>query len=436
MNNGDKSDNQNHQDGNMFRFQFADIGATLAWGKPENQGLAKIAYNYQIAPLVNELKAFDVYLVDGRYRVACACISFLHALKYYGEDLKNQRIHDHVDTNIKDVSAAVRKHVQVAIHDATARENSFGKYGQLQSIADIEKKSQELWIYRLKDGVTQEDIYQLWKSNTKIQFRRNRRRRRLDNRDIRHEGNKNDLKTSIISKFDTIQRETYIEAISTPDVLPITDPKSISSDILIEKMKNIWGEHGVQKKDVDILKKIYTNSSSVFEFGLSPLSVMAACTNVTRYSGSDSVASSITSIRKFAMEEKLDHFRFFFSDIGKTDEKGIAVENTLSKVWFDYSVAPLVVENKAFDLYVIDGRRYTFLSTCMSFLHALKHGADMAKVTVIVHDDTSQFEGLKNAKIDSFANLELEGDSFRIYRLLSTSQEEDIIAKLLHNNFL
>ena len=160
------------------------------------------------------------------------------------------------------------------------------------------------------------------------------------------------------------------------------------------------------------------------------------CTNIPRYSGSDSVANSISNIREFAMERKLDHFRFFFSDIGKTDENGVAVDDTLSKVWFDYSVAPLGVESEAFDLYIVDGRRYTFLSVCMSFLHALKHKANMAKVTVIIHDKTSHFEGLINAPLDSFANLEAEGDAFRTYKLLSTVKGKDIVAKLLQHNFL
>ena len=36
---------------------------------------------YQVSPLLSELSPFDVYLVDGRYRVACVCLAFLHAEK-------------------------------------------------------------------------------------------------------------------------------------------------------------------------------------------------------------------------------------------------------------------------------------------------------------------------------------------------------------------
>ena len=63
-----------------FHFTFADIGPTGPWGYPENNATAKIPYSYQTAPLYDELEPFDVYFVDGRYRVACICSSMLHAM--------------------------------------------------------------------------------------------------------------------------------------------------------------------------------------------------------------------------------------------------------------------------------------------------------------------------------------------------------------------
>lgn len=47
--------------------------------------MQKIPFNYQSAPLDNEAHAFDFYLVDGRYRVATACSSFLHAISRGGD---------------------------------------------------------------------------------------------------------------------------------------------------------------------------------------------------------------------------------------------------------------------------------------------------------------------------------------------------------------
>ena len=62
-----------------FRFYYGDLGTTKFWGYPADEKLSKIQYQYQVAPLESELLPFDVYMVDGRYRVACALLSFLHA---------------------------------------------------------------------------------------------------------------------------------------------------------------------------------------------------------------------------------------------------------------------------------------------------------------------------------------------------------------------
>jgi hypothetical protein len=88
-----------------FRFYFADIGPTVAWGNAPNPSLPKIAYNYQVATLSLQLQPFDVYLVDGRFRVSCVCLSFLHALKYRAD----------------------MDHVRVAVHDFPRRLKSYGQ---------------------------------------------------------------------------------------------------------------------------------------------------------------------------------------------------------------------------------------------------------------------------------------------------------------------
>jgi hypothetical protein len=62
-----------------FRFYYGDIGTTGAWGKPENPRLAKNAWQYQVAPLQAEPEPFDVYMVDGRYRVSLVMLCLLHA---------------------------------------------------------------------------------------------------------------------------------------------------------------------------------------------------------------------------------------------------------------------------------------------------------------------------------------------------------------------
>lgn len=62
-----------------FRFYFADLGKTKSWGFPFDKEIAKGVYNYQMAPLHSEPLAFDVYFVDGRYRIPSLLASVLHA---------------------------------------------------------------------------------------------------------------------------------------------------------------------------------------------------------------------------------------------------------------------------------------------------------------------------------------------------------------------
>jgi hypothetical protein len=122
-----------------FRFTFADIGDTVEFGNPKNDKLQKIPYNYQIAPLIVEMDAFDVYLVDGRYRVSSACVSMLHAMRHGGNMSK----------------------VMVAIHD-----NHRETYQQFNKVADVVKKSNKLSVFRLKQDITEDDIFKVWEKNT------------------------------------------------------------------------------------------------------------------------------------------------------------------------------------------------------------------------------------------------------------------------------
>jgi hypothetical protein len=122
-----------------FRFYYGDIGDTKMFGHPVDSSLQKIQYNYQIAPLVSEDKPFDVYLVDGRYRVACASISFLHAMKTGGDMEK----------------------VRVGIHDNDGILRGYGVFAQ---VADVVIKNKKLWVYKLKTGITENDLYNMWEA--------------------------------------------------------------------------------------------------------------------------------------------------------------------------------------------------------------------------------------------------------------------------------
>lgn len=61
-----------------YRFYFADIGPTKDWGYPTKDVL-KGELNYQMVPLIAEPEPFGVYMVDGRWRLGCVLLSFLHA---------------------------------------------------------------------------------------------------------------------------------------------------------------------------------------------------------------------------------------------------------------------------------------------------------------------------------------------------------------------
>ncbi len=398
--------------GNLFRFYFADVGKTLNWGKPDKQNLAKIAYNYQVAPLVSELKAFDVYLVDGRYRVACVCVSFLHALKYKTND-------------------EVRNTVRVGIHDATSRQNSWGRYGQVSAIADLVEKSRDLWVYRLKDGIADEDIYKLWKSNTKIQFRRRLLSRQMVEKDENPIDFYGDNDSTKLSMFDVIKLETYKEAIGTP--ITLNSNETISNTGLWNKMKDGQKVHGLHQQDVDSLGSLYKNSSSVFEFGISPVSQIPVHTKIPRYAASDFTASSLSNTRNMTINEELDHFRFFFADVGQTGDSGEPINERSSKIPYNV-MAPLITESEAFDIYVINNRWYSFFCTCIAFLHEMKYRGDMSLASVVVYEKSSTFSKFQLQSLKSIAASSLVGDNIRIFRLLPTTKEKDIISIMFYNS--
>jgi len=124
-----------------FRFSFADVGPTREWGQPvSNKTLAKMALDYQIAPLFVERDPFDVYFVDGRWRVACVMTSFLHAI-HTGGDLNR---------------------IRVVLHDYDGRGGPEGSYGAVESIARIEKRSEKAVVLAKRRDVTAADIFNTW----------------------------------------------------------------------------------------------------------------------------------------------------------------------------------------------------------------------------------------------------------------------------------
>ena len=96
-----------------FRFSFADIGQTRKWGSPA-EDLAKNIWNYQIAPLMMEPLPFDVYLADGRWRVGCMLISFLHA------SARRNTLPPHQQKNLTDTLVLIHDCTRQGLHKADA----------------------------------------------------------------------------------------------------------------------------------------------------------------------------------------------------------------------------------------------------------------------------------------------------------------------------
>ncbi|QDZ19694.1 hypothetical protein HOP50_03g22120 [Chloropicon primus] len=63
-----------------YNIRHAYIGEVKEWGKPVNETHKDLWPNYS-EQVNREQEPFDVYLVDGRFRVACAALALLHGQK-------------------------------------------------------------------------------------------------------------------------------------------------------------------------------------------------------------------------------------------------------------------------------------------------------------------------------------------------------------------
>ncbi|KAL3803340.1 hypothetical protein HJC23_009304 [Cyclotella cryptica] len=137
--------------------------------------------------------------------------------------------------------------------------------------------------------------------------------------------------------------------------------------------------------DLDRIKlaEIYQKAESVFEWGLGESTFIAACVGVPRYAGIDSDAVWIQSAR----EKSPDLFRFQLGDIGPTGSWGRPEKNRLPKSYLNYQFAPLLSENNAFDVYMVDGRMRPACAL-VGFLHASSCGRtdEERSPLVLVHD--------------------------------------------------
>jgi hypothetical protein len=144
-----------------YRFYFADIGPTMAWGYPKDvQHIpSKSVYQYQIMPLMAEREAFDIYMSDGRWRIPCMMASFLHA----------------------SARGANTNHTIVLLHDCFRTQywnNATGpmptnrlrkSYFMADHLLDLmDHSGDRLCVYKRKPQTTDDDLLQFWQEHSNL----------------------------------------------------------------------------------------------------------------------------------------------------------------------------------------------------------------------------------------------------------------------------
>jgi len=220
---------------------------------------------------------------------------------------------------------------------------------------------------------------------------------------------KNDAPSSISaqSKFDTISHETFQKAVATKKSDSPRKPFVLDSN---------WerGGGGLDDADRQTIGDLYYKASSVFEFGLGESTLIAAATQVPRYAGVDSDPAWVGMARDTSIKQKMDHFRFYLSDIGPTVLWGYPTNGGLAKISYNYLVSALMAEQEAFDVYLVDGRMRVACA-CVSFLHAIKHGGNLGVVRVAIHDNNQK--GRKYDVFEQVADVEIRNKKLWVYKL-------------------
>jgi len=181
---------------------------------------------------------------------------------------------------------------------------------------------------------------------------------------------------------------------------------------------------GLSNIDRDILADIYTNATSLFEYGLGESTLLAAHVGVPRYSGIDTDAVWISKARDGAP----GHFRFYLADIGKIRDFGNPINPKLSKNVLNSQLAPLIMEPLPFDVYMVDGR-YRVACLLASFLHSSARGGE--DPTVLLHDCKREWLQLA-AK--HFNVTRKEGADICVYKRKESTTDEELIEEWKKHN--
>ena len=133
-----------------YRFYLGDIGPTGDWGFPTDyaRNSNKATLNYQLSPLILEQQPFDIYMVDGRWRMACALASFLHASDRGADPSKTK----------------------VLIHDCqTHAQSGRTEYKQAENLLEMVQHSGKLLcVYQRRPETTDEQLKEAWNKNVDV----------------------------------------------------------------------------------------------------------------------------------------------------------------------------------------------------------------------------------------------------------------------------
>lgn len=143
-----------------FRFYFADIGPTIEWGYPKTDGLAKRILNYQLMPLIVEPQPFDVYMVDGRWRLPSMIVSFLHASARGADHNKTVvLLHDCIVKEMWDTNSTLR------LDEGLIR----SIYRSADHLLDIVDHSGTfLCVFKRRPETTDSQLLKFWEQNYQL----------------------------------------------------------------------------------------------------------------------------------------------------------------------------------------------------------------------------------------------------------------------------
>ncbi|KAL3802302.1 hypothetical protein ACHAWO_002150 [Cyclotella atomus] len=223
------------------------------------------------------------------------------------------------------------------------------------------------------------------------------------------------------SAFHQIANEVYTHDVCNENTV---SESHTTKEFDLDSWRPFQTGGGLDDNDRKMLARYYGSANSVFEWGLGESSYMAGHFNVSRYAGVDSEAEWVSNAR----DKCPSHFRLSFADIGRTHNFGRPLQD-LKKNQYDYVIAPLVVEQCPFDVYLVDGR---FRVACglLALLHSSRGGHN---ATILVHDFESPHKIHSSYKelLRVCDKIEFSGS-----RLAALKRKADVTDEMIHDMYL